>query len=56
MVSTDVHHYNDGTTSRDQMISGPTVADVLKMYEAIAQIDAGIAAGAELKRIAGIKC
>jgi hypothetical protein len=52
LVSTDVHHYNDGTTSRDQMISAPSVAQVLEMYQAIAEIDARVAAGGELDRIA----
>ena len=53
LVSTDVHHYNDGTTARDQMISAPTVAEVLAMYEAIAEIDAKVAAGEMLERISG---
>ena len=52
LVSTEVHRYNDGTVSRDQMISASTVAQVLEMYEAIAEIDAKVATGEVLERIA----
>ena len=51
-ITTDVHTYNDGTTAREQMISAPTVAQVLEMYDAVAQIDAKVAAGEALERIA----
>ncbi len=52
-ISTDVHHYDDGTHSREQTVTAPTMAKALAMYRLLAEIDAQIATGEALERIAG---
>jgi len=50
-ISTDVHHYDDGSHSREQTVTAPTMAKALAMYRLLAEIDAQVATGEALERI-----
>jgi len=50
-VTTDVQHF-DGGSSRTQTIIGDDCADVIAMYRLLAEMDARIATGDVLERIA----
>lgn len=52
-ISTDVHHYDDGSHSREQTVTAPTMAKALAMYRLLAEIDAMEITGEALERIAG---
>ena len=52
MVSTETHHYDDGSRSHERMITARTPAEVVAMYRMLAEIDAKVATGEALERIA----
>lgn len=39
-VTTDVHHYDDGSRSREQTVIAETAAEVIALYRMLAEIDA----------------
>lgn len=48
-VTTDVHHYDDGSRSREQTIIGDSAAEVIALYRLLAELDARVAAGEALE-------
>ena len=54
-ITTDVHHYDDGSHSREQTVTAPTMAKALAMYRLLAEIDAKVAAHDALERIGAIE-
>lgn len=55
MISTDVHHYDDGSRSHERTITARTPAEVVAMYRMLAEIDAKVATGEALERIGAIE-
>lgn len=52
MISTEVHHYGDGSRTQERMITARTPSEVVAMYRMLAEIDAKVAAGEAMDRIA----
>lgn len=55
MISTEVSHFPDGATVREQMITARTPQEVVAMYRMLAEIDAKVAVGEALERIGAIE-
>lgn len=55
MVSTETHHYDDGSRSHERMITARTPGEVVAIYRMLAEIDARAAVGDVLERIGAIE-